>query len=105
MPEVVKADAVESSPPRHCLPWTLQIGARLLGVVARHDIGAEPIEAGQHCKRWSVQDHGFPAGLGVGEKQQAALQVDLLAFEMQDFPESTAGEKQKADRGCRKGAD
>ena len=42
MPEVVKADAVESSPPPHCLPWTLQIGARLLGVVARHDNGRMP---------------------------------------------------------------
>src|SRR5262249_46673356 len=47
VPEVMKAHAVEPGALRHRLPWTLQIRARLIGIITRHDIGPEPIEAGQ----------------------------------------------------------
>jgi hypothetical protein len=98
--KVVESNAIESGMSRHCLPWTLQISTRLLGIVTRHDIGAKPIEAGQRRECRGVQNHGFPAGLGVREKQQPALQIYLFPFEVQDFPESTAGEQQQSDR-CR----
>jgi hypothetical protein len=86
--QIMKADAGQPSTSRHRLPRTFQISARLLGIVALHDIRAEPIEAAQDRKRRSC----LPAGFGVSEKQQPAFQVHLFPFEMQDFPEPTAGE-------------
>src|SRR5262245_54877185 len=96
--KIMKADAVEPGTPRYSLPRTFQIGARLLGVVARHDVRAEPIEPGEDRKGRSIKDHGLSTGLGVGEKQQPAFQVHLFPFEVQDFPEPTAGEEQQPDR-------
>jgi hypothetical protein len=66
--EVMKAHAVEPGALRHRLPWTLQIRARLIGIITRHDIGAEPIEAGQDRKGRRVQNHRLSPRLGVGEK-------------------------------------
>ena len=105
MAEIMKSHAVKPSTLRHCLPWTLEISAGPFGIVARHDIRAEPIETGQHCQRRSIQNHGLPAGLGVGEKQQATLQVHLLPLEVQDFPKPAAGEQKQPNRRCREGAD
>jgi|SRR6516225_9399880 len=68
VPKIMKADAFEPGTPCYRLPWTLEIRARLFGIIARHDVGAEPIEAGQDRKCRSVKDYGLPAGLGVGEK-------------------------------------
>src|SRR5437870_679732 len=85
----MKPHRVEPGTSCHRLPWPLQISTRLLGIVARHDIRAKPTEASQDCKRWSVQDHGLPAGLRVGQKQQPAFQ-STFPFEVQDFTEPTA---------------
>ena len=52
--KIMKADAVEPGTPRYSLPRTFQIGARLLGVVARHDVRAEPIEPGEDRKGRSI---------------------------------------------------
>src|SRR5262245_43955817 len=78
MAEIVKADSFKPCTPCNRLPWTFQISARLLGIVARHYIRAELIDAGEHCHCRSVQDHGLPAGLGVGEEKQAPFQVHVL---------------------------
>jgi hypothetical protein len=91
--EIMKSDAIKPGAFRHPFPWALEIGARPFGIIARHSVGADPIEAGQHGQRWGVQDHRLPAGLRVGQKQQAALQVHLLPLEVQDFPEPAAGEQ------------
>src|SRR5262245_54321910 len=90
--EIVKADTFEPRTPSHRLPRTFQIGARLLGIVAWYDIRAEPIEAGQNSKGRSIEDHRLPARLGVSDKKHPAFQIHLFPFEMQDFPEPTAGE-------------
>ena len=48
--KIVKADAFKSCTPSHRPPRTFEISAWLLGIVPRHDIRAEPIEAGQNRK-------------------------------------------------------
>src|SRR5262249_9377758 len=103
--KIMKAAAVEPGTPRYSLPRTFQIGARLLGVVARHDVRAEPIEPGEDRKGRSIKDHGLLASLGVGEEQQPAFQVHLFPFEVQDFPEPTAGEQQQPNRCGGEGTD
>src|SRR5215831_3500951 len=92
VPEIVKANAFKSCTPSHRPPRTFEISAWLLGIIPRHDIRAESIEAGQDRKRRSIENHCLPAGLGVGEKQQPAFEVHLFPFEVQDFAEPTAGE-------------
>jgi hypothetical protein len=69
--EVMKAHAVEPGALRHRLPWTLQIRARLIGIITRHDIGAEPIEAGQDRKGRRVQNHRLSPRLGVLRTSEA----------------------------------
>src|SRR5262249_22852754 len=105
MTEIMKPHAVKSSTLRHCLPWTLEISAGPFGIVPRHDIRTEPIETGHHCQRRSVKNRGLPAGLGVGEKQQATLKAPLPPLEVQVFPKPAAGEQEQPNRRCREGAD
>ena len=48
-------------------------------------------------KSLACPSDGLSPGLGVGEKQQTPFEVYVLPFEVQDFPEPTAGEQQQPD--------
>ena len=84
--KIVKANAVEASTTRDSFPRTFQIGTRLLGVISRHDVRAEPIKASQHGKCRRVQNHSLSAALAVREEKQPALKIDVFPPQMQDFP-------------------
>jgi hypothetical protein len=51
--KIVK-DTFEARATRYCLPRVFQISARLLGIIARHDVRANSFKTSQHCKRRSV---------------------------------------------------
>ena len=82
MPKVVKPDASKSSAFPDRLPWALyQRVAFRDRHLARHR--GRAIEAGQYRESRSIQDNGFFARLGVGEKQEPAFQVHLIPSEAQ----------------------
>jgi hypothetical protein len=103
--QIVQANALQASTSGDSFPWTFQIGARFLGTIAWHDVGADTFQAGQHRHRWSVQDHRLSTALAVGEEQQPALKIDVLPPQMQDFPQAAAREEQQPDRRGREGTD
>jgi hypothetical protein len=45
VPQIVQANTFNCAP-RHRLPRSFQISARLLGIVARHNVRAYPVETG-----------------------------------------------------------
>src|SRR5262249_47431196 len=77
----------------------------LLGIITRHDVGADTFQAGQHRHRWSVQNHRLSTALAVRKEQQATLKIDVLPPQMQDFPQSASGEEQEAKGRRRERAD
>jgi hypothetical protein len=84
--QVMKANAVEAGTTRDGFPRTFQIGARLLEIISRHDVRAEPIKASQHGKCGSVQNHSLSTALAVREEKQPTLKIDVFPPEMEDFP-------------------
>lgn len=101
----MKADAVKAGTTRDGFPRTFQIGARLLGVISRHNVRAEPLEPAQYRHCGGIQDYGLAAALAVGKKQQATLKIDVFPPEMQDFPQPASVEQQEAKGRPRERAD
>ena len=101
VPEVVQANAVQTGPLCDGIPWALQIVARASRIVAGHHVGPDPLQRIQHGKGRGVEDDSLPAALAVGQEQTATFQVDVLPFQVQDFPEAAASEQKQAER-CRR---
>ena len=56
---------------------------------------SRPVE---HGEGRGIEHHGFLARLAFRQEQQAALEVDMLPFQVQDFAQPAAGEQQQPDR-------
>jgi hypothetical protein len=68
--------------------------ARLLRVIAGHHIGAESLQRVQHREGRRIEYDCFPAALAVRQEQTAALNIDMLPTQMQDFAQAAAGKQQ-----------
>lgn len=83
------------------IPWALQIVARLRRIITRHHVGAQSLQYVEHRKGRGIQDDRLPAALAVREEEAAALEIDMLPAQVQDFPQAAAGEEKQAER-CRR---
>ena len=97
VPQIVQANAGQTGALGDGIPRALQIVARLLRIVAGHHVRADPLQLVQHRKGRGVEDDGLPAALAVGQEQTAALKIDVLPPQVQDFPQAAAGEEQAAE--------
>ena len=97
VPQIVQANADQTGPLGDGIPRALQIVARLFRIVAGHHVRADPLQRVQHREGRGIEDDGLSAALAVGQEQTAALQIDMLPPQVQDFPQAAAGEQQAAE--------
>src|SRR4051794_38227645 len=85
VPEIVQTDASQSGSLSDRTPRALQVVARLLRFVTGRDVGTDALQPIQHRKGRGVEDDSFSAALAVGKEQTAALHIDVLPPQVQDF--------------------
>src|SRR5262245_13319026 len=94
--------------PDRC-PWLLEVRPRLLmafrSAGAGNDIDADAGQAVEDVERRRIQHDRLLAGLGIWQQQQSAFEIDMFPLEMEDLPQSGAGEDQQPKRGCGKAVD
>ena len=85
MAEVMEPQAGEICPSRDRLPRLVKIGARLIRIVARDDVGAKARQRAQDLERGRVQDDGFLAGLRGRKEQKSPLEIDVVPLQIEDL--------------------
>ncbi len=85
MPQIVEPDPTQPRSGANQVPWLLQISAGLVRCLARDHKGSGLWQGREHRLRRAIQDDCFATGLGIGQQQQASLEVDMVPAEMQDF--------------------
>src|SRR5271163_4165361 len=82
MAKVMQANTFQRGMLANCRPRLLEVGARLVDVLAGDDIGAELGMAFQNVDRRLVQHDGLAARLRVWEQQESSFEIDVLPFEI-----------------------
>ena len=78
VPQIMKPNSFETSPPRDRTPRAMEVRSRLSWVIPGHDVGADFFQLIQNCDgRW-IQNYDFSAAFTVGQKQQPALEINVL---------------------------
>src|ERR1700729_3172727 len=96
----MEADSVKACHLAYCVPRPLEVRARLSCFFAGYDvrIAVNPGQGGQdRCSRSRKIDRLY-AGLAVGQKDHAAVEIDMLPFGIEDFAHSCAGQHQQSNR-------
>src|SRR5688572_14053585 len=98
------AHAVQLSRSAELRPWPLQVVTGLFGfsptAIAGNNVAAYSGYGREHCERGCSKHDGFLARLRVRQKEETAFHVDMTPFEMEDFPQATAGEHQEPECRC-----
>src|SRR5262245_26338140 len=94
VPQIVQADADQSCTLGHGVPWPLKVSARQFRIIARDHERPNLLESSYHREGRSVEDDSLATALAVGQEQQASFQIDVLPAQVQDFPQTAAGEEQ-----------
>jgi len=100
MPQVVNSNTFQTRSLTDQFPWPLEIRSRFFRIVARNDESADAGNCRQNVDSWTTQYDRLFARLGIRKKQQAALQIDVLPLQVQDFTQSCSSE-QKQSQGSR----
>jgi hypothetical protein len=101
VPKIVHPQLGEPGGTADAPPGTLHVGPVRSLALARKDgrVPGHPGDAGEDHGRGSAQRHALRAGLGVGEVQGAALEVDALPAQGEDLGLATVGQNQQTNRG------
>jgi hypothetical protein len=76
--EIVQPNTLQSSPPTDQGPWPLQVGPRLLRIVAGDDVFSAAGQIDKDGAGGASQHDRLLAGLGIRKKQQSALEIDVI---------------------------
>ena len=98
--QVVDAHVHEAGPLPYGAPRPVEVGARLLGMIAGNDIGTDARKACEHRHGSGIEYDGLPTCLAVRQQEQASLKVDPFPPKIENFSKSRTGQNQKPQR-CR----
>ena len=94
----MNAEAFKASRTANQIPRPLEIGARLVQLLAGNDVLANAIETVQHRQRRRIEYDRFLSSFAVGQAQEPAIKIDMVPLQVQNLPEPRASEQQEAQR-------
>src|SRR3981081_1648877 len=105
MSKIMDADTLQSGTGRNCSPRPIEISPRLVLFLRKNDILALSVEAAQNGECRGVEYDGFPACIAIRQKEEPALKIHVLPFEVKNLAKASAGEDQQPECGGGVGVD
>ena len=77
------------SPMRNRPPRPVEISSRLIFLLGKDNILSLAVDAVQNCKGRGIEHNRFSSCLGIRQKQQPTLEIDVLPLEMKDLAKAS----------------